>query len=92
MEYLSNVLTHPKTPQATFPYTLTIASTMHNPVMKHLSEEEQLKLVESEIGMLTATLKHFKQTPMQYGRKIKDTKHAIGELQELYKELENPIK
>ena len=92
MAYLSKVLTNVKLASADYPYTLVIASTMHNPVMKHLSEEEQLKLVESEIGMLTATLKYFKQTPMQYGRKIKDVKHAIGELHQLHKELENPVK
>ena len=92
MAYLSKVLVNQKLSGADFPYTLVIASTMHNPAMRHLAEEEKLKLVEQEIEMLNKTLRHFKQTPMQYGRKIKDVKHAITELQELHKELENPVK
>ena len=92
MAYLSKVLVNQKLASADFPYTLVIASTMHNPVLGHLHDEEKLKLVEQEIEMLNQTLRHFKQTPMQYGRKIKDVKHAIGELHQLYKELENPVK
>ena len=90
MEYLSNVLTHPKTPQATFPYTLTIASTMHNPAMKYLSDEEKKILVSKELGMLRGSLRTFKDKPMQYGRKIKDIKNSIKELEEYYKELDTP--
>lgn len=90
--YLTKLLMEGNITQTDFPYTLVIASTMHNPAMKYLSEEEKLALVKSEIDMLYKTVRKYKLTPMKYGRKIKDVKHAMGELQDFYKELENPVK
>ena len=91
LEYLQSILISSKTSHTNYPYVVSIASTMHNPTMSYLSDEEKVVLINNEIVMLDTVMKTLKLNPMQAGRKVKYTKSAIGELKELKQEFDSPM-
>lgn len=91
LQYIQSILLAKSTSQTTYPYVISIASTIHNPTMPYLQDEEKLALINSELCVLDDVLRSFKASPMQAGRKVRYTKDALKDLREIKHEMESPI-
>ena len=91
LQYIQSILLARATSQTTYPYVISIASTIHNPTMPYLHDDEKISLLNNELGVLDSVLKSFKASPMQAGRKVRYTKDALKDLREIKQEMESPI-